>query len=212
MAQPAKYLFDQDFGSGATGKPAITLAEHTVKLGEAETAAYARGYAAAERDAEGRAAASLERIAAAIETFHRSLAAIEAKFETDAVEVAVAVARKLAGELVAREPLAEITALTAECLRHLVEAPHVVVRVNDQLQDRATRALEEIVRTRGFTGRLIVMAEPGIAAGDCRIEWADGGINRDAKAAEAAIADTVSRYVTARRKTATAGTLRSPTL
>jgi flagellar assembly protein FliH len=43
-----------------------------------------------------------------------------------------------------------------------------------------------------------VLAEPDIAPGDCRIEWADGGINRDRGTAEAAIADAVGRYVSAR--------------
>ena len=32
---------------------------------------------------------------------------------------------------------------------------------------------------RGFEGRLVVLAEPEIAPGDCRIEWADGGVVRD---------------------------------
>ena len=51
----------------------------------------------------------------------------------------------------------------------------------------------------GFEGRLVVLGEPGIALGDCRIEWADGGVNRDTAAAEAAIGEAVARYVSARR-------------
>ena len=35
-------------------------------------------------------------------------------------------------------------------------------------------------------------------AADVRIEWADGGVNRDSVKTEAAIADMVRRYVTAR--------------
>ena len=37
--------------------------------------------------------------------------------------------------------------------------------------------------------------KPDIALGDCRIEWADGGVNRDSAAADAAIGDAVARYV-----------------
>jgi flagellar assembly protein FliH len=44
-----------------------------------------------------------------------------------------------------------------------------------------------------------VLAEPGMALGDCRIEWADGGLSRDCAATEAAINEAVRRYVTARR-------------
>ena len=55
---------------------------------------------------------------------------------------------------------------------------------------------------QGFDGRLVVLAEPGLKAGDCRIEWADGGMTRDRDATEAAIGEAVARYV--RRAAATA--------
>ena len=51
----------------------------------------------------------------------------------------------------------------------------------------------------GFDGRLVVLAEPDIAPGDCRIEWADGGLKRDRAATEAAIEEAVARYVAGRR-------------
>jgi flagellar assembly protein FliH len=45
----------------------------------------------------------------------------------------------------------------------------------------------------------VVLTEPEIAVGDCRIEWADGGVTRDSVAIEAAIDEAVTRYVGARR-------------
>ena len=44
-----------------------------------------------------------------------------------------------------------------------------------------------------------MLAESDIAPGDCRIEWADGGINRDSTEADAAIGEAVARYLSARR-------------
>jgi flagellar assembly protein FliH len=80
-----------------------------------------------------------------------------------------------------------------------VAAPHVVMRVNDQLQQSAREKLEETTRACGFDGRLVVLAEPEIAPGDCRIEWADGGVKRDRATIEGAIEESVARYVAARR-------------
>ncbi|HXW28667.1 MAG TPA: flagellar assembly protein FliH, partial [Xanthobacteraceae bacterium] len=57
---------------------------------------------------------------------------------------------------------------------------------------------EALVRTHGFEGRLVVLAEPEIAAGDCRVEWADGGMVRDRAAVERSIDDAVNRYLGAR--------------
>ena len=205
-AAKRKFLFDTDFAGTADRKPAepvIALAEHALKVAEAEVAAHGKGYADAQRDAQvetgRRMADALEQIAAGLVVANGALAAIEARLECEAVEVAVAVARKLAPTLIAREPFAEISALAGECFRQLVAAPHLVVRVNDALYALAKEELDEIARARSFEGRLVVLAEPDIALGDCRVEWADGGINRDSAAAETAIGTAVDGYVSARR-------------
>ena len=203
MSAPTKFLFDVDFAGGADRKQTIALAEHALKLAEAETAAHRRGYADAQADAkveaDRRIAAALERIAKGIAEASAALHAIETRLECEAVEVAVAVGRKLAPALIAREPFAEIAALASDCFRQLVASPHIAVRVNDGLYAVTREKLDEIVRARGFEGRLVVLAEPDIALGDCRIEWADGGINRDSAAAEAAIGEAVAGYLGARR-------------
>jgi len=209
MAAKAKFLFDDDFGGGAAAKAAeaaVSEAAHKAALAEAEARGYRNGVNAAEAkataelktEAERRSAAAFERIAAALASLADRLKAIEDRFEAESVEVAVAVARKLAPQLIEREPLAELTALATECFGELLRAPHVVVRVNEGLYAAAREKLEDIARSRGFEGRLVVLGEPDIPEGDCRIEWADGGLKRDRVATEAAIAEVVNRYVCVR--------------
>ena len=206
MPPPAKFLFDHDFAPKAEVKPTVPLAQHEANLADANAAGYRRGYAAAKAEilaeAEECTAAALERIAAALEGVARGLSGVEARLETEAVDVAVAVAKKLAAALIEREPLAEISALAMDCFRHLVNAPHVVVRVNDAQHASVGKPIEEMVRSRGLSGHLIVLAEADIQTGDCRIEWADGGVNRDRAATEAAIDEAVTRYVKARHAAA----------
>jgi flagellar assembly protein FliH len=200
---PAKFLFDNDFEAGGrSSKPTISLAEHASKVAQAELAAHARGFAEAQSSAEQKAAVTLERIAGLLQGLDRSLAAVEARLETEAVEVAVAVTRKLIPALIAREPLAEISELAANCFRHLVASPHVAVRVNEALHASARERLEEIIRRLGLESRLVVLGEPEIAPGDCRIEWADGGICRDGVALTAAIDRAVNHYISARLEAA----------
>ncbi len=203
MTAPAKFLFDVDFAPGAEREPMITLAEHQVKLAETETAAHRRGYAEAQNDAAvtagRRIAEALERIAVSLGQATNALQAVESRLESEAVEVAVAVARKLAPALIGREPFAEISALASNCFRELVASPHIVVRVNDALYAEAHEKLDDVARAHGFEGRLVVLGEPGVAMSDCRIEWADGGINRDKAATDTAIGEAVARYVSARR-------------
>src|SRR4051812_33796143 len=111
MSAPVKFLFEDDFAGGAspTGpKSTGPLAVHEAALAaqdalreRAEANAYRNGMAAAEANIEGRAADACQRIAQGIAALKQSLHAIEARLEAEAVEVAVAVARKLAPELIA---------------------------------------------------------------------------------------------------------------
>ncbi len=158
MSAPAKFLFDVDFASGTDRKPggaAITLAEHAIKLAEAEASARRQGYADAQTDAkveaDRRMADALERIAVNLGKANEALQAIETRLECEAVEVAVAVARKLVPMLIAREPFAEIAALASDCFRELVSSPHIAVRVNDALYAPAREKLDDIVRAKKFS-------------------------------------------------------------
>jgi len=204
MSAPAKFLFDIDFSpSRVKPEQAMSKAALEAALAEAEARGYRIGATAARAEssaeAERRSAMALERIGSGLEHLAQGLRAIEGRLEAEAVEVAAAVATKLAPQLIAREPFAELAALAAECFNHLVGAPHVVVRVNDSLHAEARDKLDEIARAHGFAGRLVVLAEPDIAPGDCRIEWADGGLTRDRARTEGVIAEAVDRYVMVRR-------------
>jgi flagellar assembly protein FliH len=202
MGAPVKFLFEDDFATGGgavKAKPTISLAAHEAALAQASAEAYRNGHAAAEAKIEGRASAACDRIAQGLAALAQGLQAIEARLEAESVEVAFAVARKLAPEMIAAEPFAEVAALAAGCFRQLIAAPHVVVRVAEAIYENAHARLEEIARLHGFEGRLVLLAEPGMALGDCRIEWADGGLVRDPAATETAIGEAVSRYVAVRR-------------
>ena len=209
MSARAKFMFDDDFASAGGKEAERPKSQQALEamLAEAEARGFRAGQAKALAEAQvelgRRNAAGLERIGATLAIMASGLSAIERRLEAEAVEVAVAVAAKLAPELIAREPFAEIAALAADCFNHLVGAPHVVVRVNDALYADARERVEEIARMSGFDGRLVVLAEPDIGPGDCRIEWADGGLIRDRAGTAAAIDDAVGRYVAARRNSET---------
>jgi flagellar assembly protein FliH len=200
MKAAARFLFDEDFATGE--KPTITVVEAERRRADAESVAYRNGFAAGQAqtqaEAERQIAAALALIGNGLSRIEGALSGIEARLECEAVEVAVAVATKLAPELIAREPFSEISALATECFRHLVATPHVAVRIGREIYESTREKLEEIARARGFEGRLTVLADDTLASGDCRIEWTEGGVNRDRAATQAAIEDVVARYIAAR--------------
>ena len=203
MAAPAKFMFDMDFSApDRTRERTATAAEIAQTVAAAEARAYRDGYDAGQREAKAesdrRAALALEEIKISIQGIAARYAGVETRMETEAVDVAIAVARKLCGELVAAEPLGEIVGLIKDCFSHLVATPHLVVRINDQLYEGARDRFERLAKQSGFEGRLVILAEPDIATGDCRIEWADGGVVLERAAIEAKINELVGRYMATR--------------
>lgn len=214
MGAGVKFLFDEDFSSGAKSRSAnVSLAQHEAALAEAEARGHRNGLAAGRAegaaDTQRRLATALAKIGSAMEAMVKTTDAMEARLESEAVELAAAIAGRLAPALIEREPFAEISALASECFRHIVNAPHVVIRVAEELYEDACGRLKQVADTNSFNGRLIVLADAEVAVGDCRIEWADGGANRDRAAIESAIADAVARYVAAVSSRAAAGGARS---
>jgi flagellar assembly protein FliH len=201
MAAPAKFLFDQDFSANGRGDTA-NAADLARKVAEAEARGRSTGYAAGQADASAetarRNAVAMEGIGRTLNGIAAHLGQTEARIEAEAVDIAVAVARKLCAELTSRAPRAELTALVTDCLRHLVSTPHLVVRINDALYDPARERIEALARQNGFEGRLVILSDPDIAHGDCKLEWADGGVASDRAVTEAKIAELVGRYMASR--------------
>lgn len=205
MGAPAKFLFDLDFAAPDTAKErAASAIEIAQQLADAETRGYRAGYEAARHEAKAesdrRAALALEEIGISIKAIAGRFSTIEARMETEAVDVALSVARKLCAEMIAAEPLTEVMALVSDCFRHLTSTPHIVVRINDTLYDPAREKIEQLAKRNGFEGRLVILAEPDIPAGDCKIEWADGGVTLDRAAIEAKINELVGRYLASRNQ------------
>lgn len=200
MAAAAKFMFDEDFATGE--RPTITMVEAERRRVDAESLAQRKGFEQGQiqtrREQNEFIARALTSMADTMSRLDASLSGIEARLESEAVQVAFAVATKLAPELIAREPFAEIEVLAIDCFRQLVAAPQIAIHVGADIYDSAREKLEEIARARGFDGRLVVAPDAALAPGNCRIEWAEGGIMRDREATMKTIEDAVNRYIAAR--------------
>lgn len=197
MSAPARFLFDTDFSRPAPAAPSVVaLDAHRSAVADAEAAAYRRGEADGARAVRETDAA---RLVAAIETLGERLSAAVAEAdaravssERDAVALALAFACKLAGAATARFPMAEIRAAAEACFAEMRAAPHVAVRVAPDFVETVRAELAAIAQDRGFAGRLIVLGDPDVAEGDARLEWADGGVSRDAGAVRRAVESAIA--------------------
>jgi flagellar assembly protein FliH len=97
----------------------------------------------------------------------------------DAVAVALAVVRKLQPEMSRDHALDEIAGVIRECLTHIEKDVRVTIRVSPAHIDSIRHFANQAAESTGFEGKLVYAADPRIAFGDCRVEWGDGGAERD---------------------------------
>jgi flagellar assembly protein FliH len=189
MSSTRKFQFDVSFdGVAQDGKggiaPSPTEPRHSAKeLAAARERAFAEGRAAGEAAARATidhaTAQALARIAEHAGVLLQAQAASDQRNTHAAVEVAAAMVRKLYPELARRSGLVEIEGALAHALETMRTEPRIVVRVCDALLDPLRDRLESITAATGYEGRVVLIADGAIAAGDCRVEWADGGVERD---------------------------------
>lgn len=212
MSAAQKFTFDLDLAQKPPRNRVLPEDEFDRLLAEARRAGFEEGQASGRASAEARAA---EAQAAATQALAEAAAALAGQAEqmavaldaeqkrmlAESVQLAASVGRKLAAHLIARQPVDEIAALLADCMSSLDRAPHLVIRCHPDLCDAVKETAEARMRETGFSGRLVVLGEPGIGLGDGRIEWADGGLVRDINAISDEINARIAAYLTARGAT-----------
>jgi flagellar assembly protein FliH len=202
-----KFLFDLSFDSPAAkdepqvaaivapAPPSFTESD----LEGSRVAGFADGRAAglaeaATRD-HARTAAALERIAAGIGTLLEHRTETAHAIETSAVELILNLARKTLPEASKRLAFEELTGLVRGCLEDAFEEPRIAVRVPDALFDAAKESLDTTANAAGYAGKLVILADPALGPDDARVEWADGGAERDMTRFWAEIDEAAKRAV-----------------
>lgn len=204
---PARFTFDLDLGQRQERNTLLSDAALEEVKQQARMEGYSRGYAEGRGGVEAQAAqliaAAAESLADRGQAFTSLLDDTLKTIRSDAAELCREVARKLASNLIARQPEAELMALFEDCLQSLKDVPHLVIRCHPGLADRIRGGAEARMASAGFEGRLVVISDPAEALSDGRIEWADGGLVRNLAAISAAIDTAVGGYLTTHGKTTT---------
>jgi len=111
-------------------------------------------------------------------------------------EAVLAIARKVLPDFSQRNGLQEIQAVVAGIIGEMTGEPRLVVRINDAQFDSVNAAVKDITEKQGYTGKVVLLADAEVKADDCRIEWADGGIERNIEALWKNIGQSIAPGVT----------------
>ncbi len=214
MAVVRKFTFDNDFDLPKAGTakpepeivvedlpppppppPTFSEAELEAAVAEARKAALTEGQTKGKADAtaqiERQTAAALTAIGTHFAKIDGEVQAATEQLRETALELSLAMTRRLFPEFARKHGLDEVKELLGRCLDTLRAEPRFTVRVAGDQAETLRGEVEALAQSRGFEGRVVVTADEGLKPGDCRIEWSQGGMIRSAdeiwKAIEAAI-------------------------
>ena len=175
--------------------PAPTFTEDD--LAQACAAARAEGEATARQDAaaefDSQANRRLEAMLGQMNDMIARQREADRTLAQQAVDIAVAAARKSLPHLARRGGLAEIEEMVREILGGMLDEPRVVIRVADGVLDDLRARIDAIRERLGFQGSIVLLADPDMGPADCRVDWADGGAERIARKVWDDIDDAVKR-------------------
>lgn len=184
---PRKFMFDRSFDNGG-GSAQDTRDRRPVTLSfeqmealkkEMHDAGYAAGQKTAAESQAKHLNVTVDKIAAAIGTLIANAEAERPIREAQLREAVLAIAKKVLPDFSQRHGLQEIEAVVAGVIGEMASEPRLVARVNDAQFDAVDAALKAMTEKQGFAGKVVLVADAEVNADDCRIEWADGGVERN---------------------------------
>jgi len=205
---------DYDYGHEANGEegieeeedddeeielpPAPTFSEE--ELAAAQQQSFQDGKAAGLQEANAQfehvIATALSQIAQSIPTVFEQHAHIQKEHEAQALEVATAVSKKIIPAYAEKNGLEEIIQVVQRCMEPLHTEPRIIVKVHESLREDVQEKLKKIADNLGFEGRVVVMANDDIVPGDCRIDWSEGGAERNSEVLWQQIDEIIDRNLT----------------
>jgi flagellar assembly protein FliH len=185
MAMPQKFSFDVSFDHlGTPTTRSMTERRFTrIEMDAARQAALAEGHATglaeAAQSAESLTADSLAKMADTLASLFAAQEATALDTERRAIVAMQTIVAKLIPGIAAKDPLAEVEAFTTKCLNEAIDEPRVVLRVAEQIYEPLRERLDTLSNAAGYAGRIVLLADDAITGGDARVEWADGGAERN---------------------------------
>jgi flagellar assembly protein FliH len=222
MTATRKFLFETNFDKvevrrdtakrRPAAQPPVSLTEEELARIRADSFAEGRAKGAEETRAaaDSLAAQALARIEQRLKDAVADLESAKDAIKRDAVQAAIFVMRKLVPGFARSANLAEIEALVASCLGAVLDEPRVVVRVHDSLLDILKERVSDLAERAGFGGRVVLIADENLNAADCRVEWADGGAERDTDWMWNQIEGVVQRFLSGLSVPAPSGSAAAP--
>lgn len=208
MSSNSKFLFNTEFGTASVPlkkedkapppPPRLyTEADKAQFCDEASKEGFSAGQSEALVGIEATATQTLEAMNVQLQQLTQNNTSRLENIRCEAASLSLAIAKSLAPSLISKLPEAEVLNMVEECLTDLHDEPRIVVRATDQVCSALTDRISHLEQSTGFQGSIILLPEDTLNGSDCRIEWADGGVERSLEGTTQKIGTIVDRFIKA---------------
>lgn len=185
-----KFLFTRSFDMDAASMAAealrnaptpmttMTVAEYEGTQATSFAAGVRAGKAEAAEEQQAMLLLLMERVGNAIMGLSTTTRAQQTQTAEAVAQAVKAITQKALPHYLEQHGFAEIEKLVIDTVHQLKDEPRLVIRVADMHLDACVKHLNEVTAKAAFEGKLVVLADSNLGPSDCRIEWADGGLER----------------------------------
>lgn len=196
---PVKFQFSTAFGTEAEQQRMARERKRREELEAARSEGFVAGLEQGRTEMrqalEAQIAASLDRFCVAAKELFKQEEGLRHILERDAALLAHAFASRLAPALMERFPMSEVEALLRQCMEGARREARLVARVAPHLVEPLSERLDALKLESGFLGEVVMIGDESLSPQDCRIEWPDGGAERDIGRLQRVIEDVLARYL-----------------
>ena len=109
--------------------------------------------------------------------------------------LAISICKKMMPAMAKQNSFGEVEKVIEEVFSKALEVPRITIVVHADMVEAIELRLKELAEEREFKGRIHVKANKATESSDCRVDWANGGIERNTNELWANITSILNRNI-----------------
>jgi flagellar assembly protein FliH len=109
--------------------------------------------------------------------------------------LAVGICKKMMPAMAKQHSFDEVGRVIEEVFAKAIEEPKITLSVHSDIAKAIEVRVSELAKEKGYEGRVLVQADEELEASDCRVDWVNGGSERNTKKLWANITSILDRNI-----------------
>ncbi|MDD3288708.1 MAG: FliH/SctL family protein [Alphaproteobacteria bacterium] len=176
-----KFMFDRSFSEGldVEDKPLFTHEQLEAAKQEGYKTGYNEGKAAVQDDLQTKSNELVKKLEQKISALMKELSSRQQNQQDDIADISLMIASKILPDYVSKQGSDEVMALLSKVIHDMAHEPRFVIRISELQFETMNKMIKTMAENQAYTGQISIVGDPAMGPSDCKIEWADGGLERN---------------------------------